>query len=126
MGDRLKTLFLAMVLLLAVHASARADAYVVTVAGLGGEPDYQTRFDGEAADLDKIFKASGQGVHVYTLTGKDANKARILSTLQQIAAAAKAQDDFTLVMIGHGAFDGVEYKFDLLGPDITGEQIADA
>src|SRR5580704_5998269 len=126
MGDRLKTLFLAMVLLLAVHASARADAYVVTVAGLGGEPDYQTRFDGEAADLDKIFKASGSGVHVYTLSGKDATKAKLLATLQQVTAGAKVQDDFVLVLIGHGAFDGVEYKFDLLGPDISGEQIAEA
>src|SRR5580704_11620846 len=126
MGDRLKTLFLAMVLLLAVHASARADVFVVTVAGLGGEPDYQTRFDGEAADLDKVFKSSGAGVHAYTLSGKDATKARLLAALQQVATAAKQQDDFALIMIGHGAFDNVEYKFDLVGPDISGEQLAEA
>ena len=76
MGDRLRILLFAAALLLAAHTMARADAYVVTVAGLGGEPDYQTRFDGEAADLDKIFKASGTGVHVYTLSGKDATKAK--------------------------------------------------
>jgi hypothetical protein len=122
----MKKLLTGATLLLAAHSYALADSYFVTVAGLGGEPDYQTRFDGEAADLDRIFKASGQGIHVFTLAGKDATKAKILSTLQQVAAAAKAQDDFTLVMIGHGAFDGVEYKFDLLGPDISGEQIAEA
>jgi len=115
-----------MALLLAGCGLASADSYFVTIAGLGGEPDYQTRFDGEAADLDKVFKASGTGVHVYTLFGKDGTKAKLLSTLQQVGAAAKAADDFTLVMIGHGAFDGVEYKMDLLGPDITAEQIADA
>jgi len=58
-GDRLRTVLFAIVVLLAAHVSARADAYVVTVAGLGGEPDYQTRFDGEAADLDKIFQGFG-------------------------------------------------------------------
>jgi hypothetical protein len=126
MGDRLKTLLLVASLLLAAHSAALADIYVVTVAGLGGEPDYQTRFDGEAADLDKIFKASGTGVHVYTLAGKDATKAKLLATLQQVAAAAKAQDDFALILIGHGAFDNVEYKFDLVGPDISAEQLADA
>jgi hypothetical protein len=113
-------------LLLAARVGARADSYFVTIAGLGGEPDYQTRFDGEAADLDKIFKASGAGVHVYTLSGADATRAKLLVTLQQVAAAAKAQDDFVLVLIGHGAHDGTEYKFDLAGPDITAEQLAEA
>jgi hypothetical protein len=122
----LKTLLFAAILLLADRSCAKADAFFVTVAGLGGEPDYQTRFDGEAADLDKIFKSSGSGVHVYTLFGKDATRAKLLSTLQQVATAAKVQDDFVLVLIGHGAYDGIEYKFDLVGPDISGEQLAEA
>ncbi len=113
-------------LLLAAGARARADAYFVTVEGLGGEPDYQTRFHGEATDLDKVFKSSGAGVHVYTLAGADATKAKLLATLQQVAAAAKAQDDFVLVLIGHGSYDGFEYKFNLTGPDISGAQLADA
>jgi hypothetical protein len=116
---------LAAILLLA-GARARADAYFVTVEGLGGEPDYQTRFHGEATDLDKVFKASGAGVHVFTLSGADATKAKLLATLQQVASAAKAQDDFVLVLIGHGTYDGFEYKFNLTGPDISGEQLADA
>ena len=123
-GDCLRKLLLAASLLTAGYA--RADSYYVTIAGLGGEQPYQTRFDGEAADLDKIFKSSGADVHVYTLSGADATKAKLLSTLQQVAAAAKVQDDFVLVLIGHGAHDGVEYKFDLTGPDISGEQLAEA
>jgi len=126
LGRTLTTLFVAMALFFAAHSTARADAYVVTIAGLGGEPDYQTRFDGVAADLDKIFKASGTGIHAYTLSGKDATKAKLLSTLQQVATATKQQDDFVLIMIGHGAWDNVEYKFDLVGPDISGEQLAEA
>lgn len=119
----MRTLLIAAILL---SAPAWADTYYVTIAGLGGEPSYQTRFDGEASDLDKIFKASGTGVHVYTLSGADATKAKLLSTLQQVASAAKPQDDFVLILIGHGAYDNVEYKFDLIGPDISGEQLAEA
>jgi len=111
---------------LMIVAHANADTYFVTIAGLGGEPDYQTRFDGEATDLDKIFKSSGPGAHVYTLSGGGATRAKVLSTLQQVAANAKAQDDFMLVLIGHGAYDNVEYKFDLPGPDISAEQLAEA
>ncbi len=29
-----------------------------------------------------------------------------------------------LVLIGHGSFDGVEYKFNLVGPDISGADLA--
>ena len=34
--------------------------YYVTVAGLGGEPDYEQRFTANAKDLDKLFKESGK------------------------------------------------------------------
>ncbi len=49
--------------------SAHASVYYVTVAGLGGEPDYEQRFTANAKDLDKLFKESGSSAHVYTLTG---------------------------------------------------------
>ncbi len=98
----------------------RADSYYVTVAGLGGEPDYDQRFTELAHDLDTLFKASGTSAHVYTLTGADATRARLSDTLGQVARAAKPDDDFVLTLIGHGTFDGAEYKFNLVGPDISG------
>ena len=50
--------------------SAHASVYYVTVAGLGGEPDYEQRFTANAKDLDKLFKGSGSSAHVYTFTGR--------------------------------------------------------
>jgi hypothetical protein len=104
--------------------SAQAAPYYVTVAGLGGEPDYEQRFTALANDLDKLFKAAASDAHVYTLTGSDAAKAHLTDTLAQIAREAKPEDQFTLILIGHGTYDGEEYKFNLLGPDITGEDLA--
>jgi hypothetical protein len=106
-----------------VH-SAQAAPYYVTVAGLGGEPDYEQRFTALAKDLDKLFKAAANDAHVYTLTGSDATKAHLTDTLGQIAREAKPEDEFTLVLIGHGSYDGEEYKFNLPGPDISGEDLA--
>ncbi len=103
---------------------AQASSYYVTVAGLGGEPDYEQRFAALAKDLDKLLKASGDDTHVYTLTGSDATKAHLTDTMNQIARDAKADDTFTLTLIGHGSFDSVEYKFNLAGPDISGEELA--
>jgi hypothetical protein len=103
---------------------AKAAPYYVTVAGLGGEPDYEQRFTALAKDLDKLFKAAASDAHVYTLTGGDATKAHLTETLAQIAHEAKAEDEFTLIFIGHGSYDGEEYKFNLPGPDISGEDLA--
>jgi len=104
--------------------SAQAAPYFVTVAGLGGEPDYEQRFAGLAKDLDKLFKAAAGDAHVYTFTGTDATKAHITDTLSEIAREAKPDDEFTLVLIGHGSFDGETYKFNLPGPDISGDDLA--
>jgi hypothetical protein len=103
---------------------AQAAPYYVTVAGLGGEPDYEQRFTALAKDLDKLFKAAASDAHVYTLTGADSTKAHLTDTLSSIAREAKPEDEFILIMIGHGSYDGEVYKFNLPGPDISGEDLA--
>ncbi len=67
----------AIICLLLAALSAHASVYYVTVAGLGGEPDYEQRFTANAKDLDKLFKDSGSGAHVYTLTGPQATRAHL-------------------------------------------------
>jgi hypothetical protein len=111
-------------LLLLFALPAQAGTYYVTVAGLGGEPDYDQRFTGLAKDLDKLLKASGSETHVYTLMGADSTRAHLTDTLNGVARDAKPEDDFVLIMIGHGTYDGVQYKFNLVGPDISAEDIA--
>lgn len=103
---------------------ARAAVYYVTVAGLGGEPDYEQRFAAAAKDLDRVFKGAGSGAHVVTLSGKDATRVQLTAALAGVARDAKAEDDFVLVLIGHGSFDGMEYKLNLLGPDVSGSELA--
>jgi hypothetical protein len=103
---------------------ARAAVYYVTVAGLGGEPEYEQRFTQLAQDLDKTFRATGTEARVYTLTGTGATRAQLREVLTSIAREARPEDDFVLVLIGHGSFDGVEYKFNLVGPDISASELA--
>jgi hypothetical protein len=102
---------------------ARAATFYVTVAGLGGEPDYEQRFAAMAKDLDRVFKQSS-GARVYTLSGAGATAALVRSTLGEVAREAKGGDDFVFVLIGHGSFDGSEYKFNLPGPDLSASQLA--
>jgi len=114
----------ALALLVCAALPVRASTYFVTVAGLGGEPDFEQRFASDANDLDHILKSSGGDVHVFTLTGASSTRQRISDTLAQVAQQAKSGDDFVLILIGHGSFDGFEYKFNLPGPDVTAAELA--
>jgi hypothetical protein len=110
--------------LMATQAAFGA-TYFLTVAGLGGEPDYEQRFSMLAADTDKLLREGPGGDKVVeTLKGADATRAKLEAALNKIAGQAKAADAFVFMMIGHGTFDGSEYKFNLPGPDISAPELA--
>jgi hypothetical protein len=100
-----------------------ATTFYVTVAGLGGEPDYETRFALLASETEKLLTEKGGDIKVETFKGAVATKANLIASLTRIAQAAKPADAFVLMMIGHGSFDG-EYKFNLPGPDISATELA--
>ncbi|PYT18099.1 MAG: hypothetical protein DMG59_05530 [Acidobacteria bacterium] len=111
-------------ILFAVVSSLRADTFYLTVAGLGDEPDYEQRFSGWAKDLDKLLRASEPGAKITTLSGGEATKANLEARLREIAKQAKPDDSFILMMIGHGTFDEIDYKFNLPGPDISATEMS--
>ncbi len=112
-----------LVLLAVAAVSLRANSYFLTVAGLGGEDQYEQRFTGWASDLNKLLKAE-PGAQVDTLSGKDATKANIEAKLRALATKTKADDSFVLVLIGHGTYDDLDYKFNLPGPDLSASELA--
>jgi len=112
-----------LILLLLCAAWARADTFYLTVAGLGGEQEYEQRFEGWAKDLDKLLKTAEPTAHVETLMGAAATKTAIEAKLKDIAAQAKPDDSVVIMLIGHGSFDEVDYKFNIPGPDISATEI---
>jgi hypothetical protein len=111
------------VLLAAMGATARAETFYLNVAGLGGEDQYEQRFSGWASDLSKLLK-NEPGARVETLSGKDATKANIEAKLRAIATQAKPDDTFILLLMGHGTYDDIDYKFNIPGADISATEIA--
>lgn len=103
--------------------SLQAATHYVTIAGLGGEPEYDQRFQGWARDLDKLLKASPDA-KVTTLSGNQATRAQLEAALRQVAKDAAKDDAFVLMIIGHGSFDGTDYKVNLPGPDISAAELA--
>jgi hypothetical protein len=104
--------------------SLHAATFYVTVAGLGGEPDYEQRFTSQAQEIDKLLHAPPGDAKVTTLQGAQATKVNLQNALAQVARDAKPNDAFVLMLIGHGSFDGYDYKINLPGPDISAVELA--
>jgi hypothetical protein len=98
--------------------------HCLVIAGLGGEQEYETRFTGWAQTLEATFKAAGSDVKTEVLQGPSATRDAVRTRLRTIAAGAAKEDAVMLILIGHGSFDGAEYKFNLPGPDITATELS--
>jgi hypothetical protein len=112
---------LALAILVACGA-AHAATYYLTISGLGGEPDYEQRFKMWAEDIDSTLKKAGGGNTVATLVNPTREQVR--ARMGEIAASAKPDDALVVMLIGHGSYDGTEYKFNLTGPDLSGAELA--
>ena len=108
---------------LGVACVAPAATRVLVVAGIGGEPQYEERF---AQWSDQVAKASatatGDAELVQRLSGKGARREQIQAALQKAAAELGAGDQFVMVLLGHGTYDGNEYRLNI---HLTDQDIAD-
>ncbi len=100
-----------------------ATTYYVTVSGLGGEPEYETRFAGLATEAHKLVSGTPES-KAYLHLGALATKAKIRESFAQIASDAVADDNLVVFLVGHGTFDGVDYKINLPGADLSGVELA--
>jgi len=118
---RRKLLFGPAVLLLAC-LKLHAATYYVTVTGLGGEQEYVVRFSMLGNEIDKALKSSGSDAKVTTL--QNGTKEQVRSAFNQISREAKPDDALVFMLVGHGSFDGAEYKINLQGPDLSAAELA--
>src|SRR5580658_2725463 len=78
-----------LLLMIGLAASLHATTFYVTVAGLGGEQEYEQRFASEAQEMDKLLRAGNPDAKVQTLSGAQATKAQVQSALAGVAKEAK-------------------------------------
>jgi hypothetical protein len=115
---------LAVLALGAAMPAAGAATQVLVLSGLGGEPQYEQRFEKWGEQVSKAAAtATGDASLVQRLAGVQTTRAKIDSALRAAAQKAKPGDRFVLVLFGHGSFDGNDYRFNIPGEDITGVEL---
>ena len=109
-------------LFLLAALSAPAATFYVTISGLGGEPDYDQRFKMWAEDIDGSLKKAGGDSSVTTLNAPQLEQIR--TRFADLAKQAKPADSLVVILIGHGTYDGHDYKFNIPGADLTATELA--
>ena len=106
-------------------ASASATTYSLIVSGLGGEPSYEQRFQEQARKMGAAAqRLNGDDSTSVVLVGSQANLSSLRRELRALATRVKSDDQVIVTLIGHGSFDGTQYRFNLPGPDITDAELA--
>ena len=103
---------------------AGAVTQVLVVAGMGGEPQYEERFREWSEQVAHTsMSVASEAARVQRLAGNDARRDKIREQLRAAAGKLQPGDHFVLVLLGHGSFDGNEYRFMIPGDDITGSEL---
>ena len=108
----------------AAVATCHAETYALIVSGLGGEPQYEQRFEAQADAISAAAeKLTGAKSRVTVLKSAAVSRESIRQALKTLAGQAAPADRVMIVLIGHGSFDGEEYRFNVPGPDLTATEL---
>jgi len=127
-----RTLAFALLLLATPLAAAAERSFLIVVSGIGGEPEYSTKFATWSKDLVKAaeHRLGLAREHIIYLSesqdhGADgvSRKGDIEAALHGIAANAAPGDTVFLVLIGHGTARGDRILFNIPGPDISAAEL---
>jgi hypothetical protein len=112
--------------------AAADERYALIVAGASGGADYAEQYATWTRDLASILvdrmKMSRDKIRVLDDKGDSATAATAANVRQHLTAIRRTmtRDDLLLVvLIGHGTYDGVDAKFNLVGADLESAQWAE-
>jgi len=124
-GNRPISIALALVVsLMAIPASAD-ERYALVVSGASGGATYAQQYSRLTESFSQVLvdRMKFEADHITVLgEGPDEDKRATAANLRRVFATLRRQmgaDDLLIVLlIGHGTFDGVDAKFNLVGPDL--------
>ena len=112
--------------LLLAPAVGAAAMHALVGEGLAGDTAYAEQFEQQSRAVGQALQSQADSDDVQVLRGENATRDAILDRLETLQGELAASDQLVLVLIGHGSYDDYEYKFNLAGPDLTGEEIVAA
>jgi len=73
--------------------------------------------------VDHVLLLTEDGTQSSPYRVAKSTKPEFMRALDILRSLAKEDDSLLILLLGHGTFDGSEYKFNLVGPDISGSEL---
>jgi hypothetical protein len=112
------------VLLIVAPVAASPEMHVVVIEGLGGEPRYAEQFGEQVAAIENAAQSVTAERRIRVFRADEVARDEVLTYFENLKTGISGDDQVALYLIGHGSYDDHEYKFNIQGPDLTGEDIA--
>jgi len=107
-----------------VPAAALSAMHVVIIEGLGGESRYTEQFSEQIAAIESAAQSLTTSDRIRVFRADEASRDAVLQFFEKLKSLIADDDQLALYLIGHGSYDDYEYKFNIQGPDLTGEDLA--
>ncbi len=111
-------------LLVIIALPIRAELYVTVVQGLGGEPAFEESFHNQSQVLVAASSALTDEENVAYFDSSQSTRSSLLSHFESLSNKMNEADRALIYLVGHGSFDGEEYKFNIPGLDLTTSDIS--
>ncbi len=105
---------------LCVIQTVAATDYVLVVEGLGGNEEYTAEFESSVTNIESSLNDTTE---VTVLRSADATREAIQSHMNSLAGLMVADDQFSLMLVGHGNASRQGYRFNVSGPDVSGSDL---
>ncbi len=104
---------------------AMAKATGLVVSGIGGNEDYAEQFEAQGQTIiDALRTVADESEDFVLLQAEQATREALLTTLEKLSSVQS--DSFFLVLLGHGTVDAESWRFNLVGEDLTTEDLVGA
>jgi len=102
---------------------AMAELQVVVIEGLGGEARYTDQFAAQVEAIETATGALTSDNRIQLFRNGHYSREAVVEFFAGLDGQLQADDRLAVFLIGHGSFDDHEYKFNISGPDLTGDDL---
>jgi len=108
-----------------VNNTVLAKSTGLVVSGMGGNEDYAKQFELQGQTIVDALRTVGEVSDDFVLLqAEQATRVAVLAELEKLASLQS--DSFFLILLGHGTVDAESWRFNLVGEDLTTEDLVGA
>jgi hypothetical protein len=98
------------------------DRICLVASGLGGMPEYEDNFLKWSDSFEELCRTD-LDADVIRLRGSKNRRTDFENAFKSVHTSLDQGGECWIVLIGHGSFDGRDYKFNIAGPDLLGKDL---